>query len=165
MKLKGLFIPILLLLALVGCNSSDTPESKDKESPSTTDTAYFPAVDESKIKDINSALDKKTAADFYGQTEVELPDVMDQDSVYLVYFYSPQCGFCNRFSGIVKEYTELPNSYPLYTVDVSKPKNQQAWDEYELEGTPALLLIDGKKQKEIARNTGIRRLEEMPLRN
>lgn len=66
-----------------------------------------------------------------------------------VYFYSPECSYCNKATPKVVPLTEELN-IDLQMYDVLE--NERGWDDYHLEGTPTIIHFENGQ--EVARLEG-----------
>lgn len=82
-------------------------------------------------------------------TPNELDKELENGDKVTVYFYSPQCSFCQKTSPIVVPLAK-DMSIDLKMYDVLE--NEQAWDEYQLKGTPTIIHFENGQ--EVARISG-----------
>mgnify|MGYP003399856726 CR=1 FL=1 len=76
--------------------------------------------------------------------------------------FSPLCAYSNDFFDTLKTYTEKDNSYPVYNLNVTVYDNEDFFYDYDIKGTPTLLLYNkttGKIEEELV---GVKTLEELP---
>lgn len=102
----------------------------------------------------------------------ENKDILGKDALsqpeedYLVYFYQPQCSYCQEFAPTVEKYMEQENALKLYTVNLAQPYEKDTWQIYHVQGTPTLIRVqnkDGEKQ-EVNRWLGVQPLESLPTK-
>lgn len=95
--------------------------------------------------------------DYYKNTisPNELEDKLKDGESTTVYFYSPECTYCNKATPVVVPLTkELNIDLQMYDV----LENERGWDDYHLEGTPTIIHFEDGQ--EVARFDGYAKKEE-----
>lgn len=103
---------------------------------------------------------------FYQVNPISGVDTFKQeDTEYLVYFYMPTCVHCQEFKPTLEKYVTQENALNLYKVNLALPTEQKTWSQFEVEGTPTLLLVkeENGKKVEVERFVGVQELKNIPV--
>lgn len=85
------------------------------------------------------------------------------EDTYLIYIFSPTCVYCNEFYDTLVDYTKKDNAYSLYKLNVDILENYFAWEDYNVSGTPTLVLYDKANDKVLNSFAGVQELEKLPV--
>ena len=85
------------------------------------------------------------------------------EDTYLIYIFSPVCVYCNEFYSTLVDYTSKDNAYPLYKLNVDILENYFAWEDYQISGTPTLILYDKVNGKILDAYVGVQDLDKLPV--
>ncbi|RHW36056.1 thioredoxin [Neobacillus notoginsengisoli] len=154
MKKSALFLTLNILL--VGCQQEDVPQTEKKVVLNEKTKAQM---------QIDKTLPAQELNLFYQKNAILGNEIEDREKgAYLVYFYSPSCPICKRFSGVIKEYENQKDAYSVYKVDLSNLENAKIREKYKIDGAPTWILFDGNEKKELNRGLGLMFATEIPLK-
>jgi thiol-disulfide isomerase/thioredoxin len=170
MKKFNLSFLMVILLLLAGCQEDVKDASKDPVENVTPDkpTEHVSTVPPGTLSQADydySKVVNEEKAKFYTTNEILLGDETKQkEEKYWVYFYSPECVYCDQFFDTLVEYEKTENAYPIYKMNVDLKENINAWGKFEIQGTPTLMLFNTVDKKIEDQIVGLTNLETIPLK-
>lgn len=79
---------------------------------------------------------------------------------YLVLYFSPKCGACNRMEAALMGYVKSPSALPLYRVNVDSTGGYKTLETFHIRTIPTI--IQFKNHEEVWRSVGVIPVEDLP---
>jgi thiol-disulfide isomerase/thioredoxin len=96
---------------------------------------------------------------FFPSKEAVHEDLHYQDKEYILYFYQPNCSYCQLIADDVNDFQEN-GKIPLYKKDMYTDYSDK-WDAWEIEGTPTMIYVkNGKVYDQVVGPKDCRKLME-----
>lgn len=168
-SIKILLMLLLTTVLMVACSPEKSVDKVDKDKNNDVEKEFVPeSIPPGSLGKDDYDYSKVVTPDkakFYQENQIFAGEETEQkEDKYLVYFYSPECIYCDQFYETLVEYESLDNSYKMYKVNLDMKENVEVWQKFKIQGTPTLMLFNTVDKKIEESVVGLSELSSIPVK-